>query len=477
MTCWWRNKYAGKGAVCVVMRGADLLIEVRVSSLGLCLATQILGDSEAVEFIPLSWAQRFPALQSGDVDVIIKLTEWTMSRDLELNLQYSRPYFLGGTQFATKRALGITSATELEGATICGEAGTSTVRHAVQGITSGFNFLERGTGWDMGFAFLPVSISDPYWYTLLMGFMNTVIVGYVAMIFATVLGVGLAGMRISGNPVLNMVALVYVDLIRNIPPILQVLAWYAAFSAFPGPRQAIQLGDSVSLSARGIYLPALNVTGFAVAAIAATVVIAAGALLWIGMSKRFMFTDKARKAKLFGGVVLCAFALICVLCFAFRIPDTDLWSIPALEGFNFRGGMSLTPELMTILMATMVYGSAYVAEIVRGGFLSVDQGKVEAGRALGLSGWMIFTKIRLPITVQNILPMMTNLYVWLIKATTLGIAVGFSDMFAVTISSINQSGQTIEFILISAASFWILNNGLVWLLNGVGARMLRRQKR
>lgn len=98
-------------------------------------AAMLLGSSEAVEFVPLSWAQRFPALQSGDIDVIIKLTEWTMSRDLELNLQYSRPYFLGGTQFAAKRALGIGSAEELEGATICGEAGTSTVRHAA-------NYLE-----------------------------------------------------------------------------------------------------------------------------------------------------------------------------------------------------------------------------------------------------------------------------------------------------------------------------------------------
>lgn len=99
------------------------------------MAAMILGDKDAVEFVPLSWAQRFPALQSGDIDVIIKLTEWTMTRDLELNLQYSRPYFLGGTQFAAKTALGITSAKELDGATICGEAGTSTVRHAA-------NYLE-----------------------------------------------------------------------------------------------------------------------------------------------------------------------------------------------------------------------------------------------------------------------------------------------------------------------------------------------
>lgn len=108
-------------------------------------AAMVLGDRDAVEFIPLSWAQRYPSLQSGDVDILTKLSEWTMTRDTELNLQFSRPYFLGGTQFAAKRALGITSATELEGATICGEAGTSTVRHAanyLEGLGFEYNLVQ-----------------------------------------------------------------------------------------------------------------------------------------------------------------------------------------------------------------------------------------------------------------------------------------------------------------------------------------------
>lgn len=348
---------------------------------------------------------------------------------------------------------------------------------SAQGITSGFGFLERGTGWDMGFTFLPTSISDPYWWTLLMGLLNTVIVGYVAMALATVLGVVLAAMRISGNAVLDAVALVYVDIIRNVPPILQVLAWYAAFSAFPSPRQAIQFGEGVYLSARGIYVPALNITGPATALVVLIVLVATCFLIWIGLGKRFMFDSFQRKAKLAGSVFGTALVAIVVICAASRIPDTPLLSVPELRGFNFRGGMSMPPELSAILFATMFYGSAYIAEIVRGGFLSVEPGKVEAGRALGMSGWMIFSRIQLPITVQNIMPMMTNLYVWLIKATTLGVAVGFSDLFAVTVSSINQSGQTIEFILILAAAFWILNNGLVWVMNRIGSRMRQKQAR
>lgn len=343
-----------------------------------------------------------------------------------------------------------------------------------QGITSGFGFLERGTGWDMGFAFLQVSISDPYWWTLLMGLINTVVVGYIAMALATFLGVGLAAMRISGNAVLDTVALVYVDIVRNIPPILQVLAWYALFSAFPAPRQAIQIGDGIFLSARGIFLPALNVGGPAIAIAAALVVLAIAAFLWIGMANRFMFTSVKRKSALMAWVLVGTLAALALLLSLSRIADTPLVSVPELRGFNFRGGMSVPPELSTILVATMVYGSAYIAEIVRGGFLSVERGKIEAGRALGMGGWMIFSRIQLPITIRNILPMMTNLYVWLIKATTLGIAVGFSDLFAVTVSSINQSGQTIEFILILATAFWALNSGLVWIMNGFNKRLQRK---
>lgn len=354
-----------------------------------------------------------------------------------------------------------------------------TARHNLeaQGITSGFGFLERSTGWDMGFSFMPISISDPYWWALLQGLTNTFVVGYAAMAFATFIGVGLAAMRISQNVVLYRVSGVYIDLIRNIPPILQVLAWYAVFSSFPAPRQALQLGDSVFLSARGLYLPTLNVSGAAMTSVVLLAVVAAAVMIWIGFSSRFRFETAGRKALRSLVVVVVAVMVATLILSMSRLPDTPLWSIPELKGFNFRGGMSAPPELITIFVATMVYGSAYIAEIVRGGFLSVERGKIEAGKALGLSGWLIFSRIQLPITIKNILPMMTNLYVWLIKATTLGVAVGFSDLFAVTVSSINQSGQTIEFILILAAAFWILNSSLVWIMNGINTRLQRRERR
>lgn len=340
-----------------------------------------------------------------------------------------------------------------------------------QGITSGFGFLERSTGWDPGFTLLEFSIRDPYWWTMLIGLTNTVVVGYIAMALATFLGVFLAVMRISNNPVLSRVALVYIDIIRNVPPILQVLAWYALFSHFPAPRQALQFGDHVFLSGRGLYIPTLNIGDLGLAIIAIITVVVIGLIIWISFAQRFFFTTVKRKLTMVAYSMVTGIVLIALTIFGFMPEDTPLVSNPVLKGFNFQGGLEIAPEFTTILVATMVYGSAYVAEIVRGGFLSVDRGKIEAGRALGLSPWVVFTRIQLPLTVQNIMPMMTNLYVWLIKATTLGIAVGFADMFAVTVSSINQSGQTLEFILLLAVAFWVLNGLVVFIMNRLNDRM------
>lgn len=343
-----------------------------------------------------------------------------------------------------------------------------------QGITSGFGFLERGTGWDLGFSFLPFQISDPYWWTLTLGMLNTVIVGYLAITLATFLGVGLASMRVSGNPVLNRVALAYVELIRNVPPILQVLAWYALFTSFPAPREALHLGEVVFLSARGVFLPALHISGPGLAASALIVIFTVAALLWVGLFHRFSYVPFTKKLGLDGCIVAIAAILALGVIAATRISDSTLMTFPTLNGFNFSGGTQIPPELITILVSTMVYGSAYIAEVVRGGFLSVDPGKIEAGRALGMSNWLIFSRIQLPLTVRNILPMMTNQYVWLIKATTLGIAVGFGDLFMVVVSSINQSGQTMELILILACAFWLLNGTLVWIMNGINNKLQRR---
>ncbi|UYV38079.1 ABC transporter permease subunit [Rhodobacteraceae bacterium D3-12] len=346
-----------------------------------------------------------------------------------------------------------------------------------QGITSGFYFLERQIGWDMGFAFMPTAISDPYWYALLLALMNTVVIGYAAIALATILGVGVAAMRISGSSVLNTIAVGYIELIRNVPPLVQILAWYAVFTAFPPPRQALEFLGGVLLTARGLHVPAPNVSGMAIVLSCLVALICIAGLLWIALGKRFMFHQSLQKLKISAIVMAGSLVLICAIMAVLRLPDTPLISYPALKGFNISGGITMPPELTTILVGVTVFGSAFAAEIIRGGFLSVDTSKLEAGKALGMTGWSIFMKIRLPIAIRNIIPMMTNLYVWLIKATALGVAVGFADLFNVVVSAIVQSGHVIEFVIILAGAFWAVNAGFTILMNRFDRRLHAKEAR
>ena len=154
-----------------------------------------------------------------------------------------------------------------------------------------------------------------------------------------------------------------------------------------------------------------------------------------------------------------------------RTPDAPLVSLPSLQGLRFVGGFAIKPEFFALVVAIAVFGGAYVAEIVRGGLLSVDRGRIEAARALGLSGFQVNRFVRLPLAVRAILPALSNQYIWLMKATTLGIAIGFPDYFMVVSTSINQSGQTIELLALLMGGFLLINYVMGASLNAINARI------
>lgn len=150
-----------------------------------------------------------------------------------------------------------------------------------------------------------------------------------------------------------------------------------------------------------------------------------------------------------------------------RLPATPLLSLPAQKGLNIRGGLRIQPELYALAFAIAIYGGAYIGEIVRGGFKSVGRGQTEAARALGLTPWQVFSRVRLPLAVRAMLPILINQYVWLIKATTLGITIGFADFFMVIAGSITHSGHTLEFIGILMAGFLVISFTLAAALNRI----------
>ena len=352
----------------------------------------------------------------------------------------------------------------LVAALIAGMVMTARHRIAEGKLASGFDFLFRATGWDIGFSVIPFNSLDPYWKAFLAGALNTLVLGVTALFLATVIGVVVGGMRTSRNGLLNLVGSVYVGLFRNVPMMLQLLLWYKLLGALPNPRNAAQVGDWLFLSNRGIYLAGLNVASWAALALLVLVAAALAGSFWLLVSRRIEAAFRGRLVRV--ALLLVALSLLAALVFHLgRVAGEPALTFPEPRGLNIRGGLRLSPELLACLVALAIYGGAYIAEIVRSGFNAVDRGVVEAAKALGLSNLATMTLVRLPLMLRAALPTLINQYVWLMKATTIGIAVGFADLFMVVSSSINQSGQAFEIIAIFMVTFLTINYAISLVLN------------
>lgn len=333
-----------------------------------------------------------------------------------------------------------------------------------QGITSGFGFLQRTTGWDIPFSLLDYSIRDQYWRVLLIGFLNTLYIGLFSLVFATIFGTLIGIARISKNPLLRLISTIYVEIFRNIPLILQAFFWYAIATHLPPPRRALELWDIAFLSSRGVFVPSLNVsTAVVVAFVACAVLIVAIAVLF---QSRARAVGRGLGAGTWLALVAGSITLAAIVAIVLgREANAPLFVVPVLKGLRFDGGLRMIPEFSALATSIIVFGSAYIAEIVRGGFNAVHRGQLECARALGLRPWMVMLNVHIPLALRAIVPPLGNMYVWLMKATTLGIAIGFSDLFMIVSTSINQSGQTIELLLLMMAGFFVINYSIASLMN------------
>ncbi|MCR9254679.1 MAG: ABC transporter permease subunit [Alphaproteobacteria bacterium] len=332
-----------------------------------------------------------------------------------------------------------------------------------QGMATGFGFLERSTGWPMAFSMIETSSRSTYAQVLWAGLLNTLLVGVLTLVFATLLGLVVAFLRVSTNLLARFAGTTFVEIFRNVPAILQVVFWYAVLTHTPRPRDAYTLGEVAFLSNRGLVLPAPVFSGTDLLTILAALLAAFGVL---AAGRKLNLTRRGRIL-----VVATVIALAVVLWLTGRVPDAPLVSVPELAGLRFVGGMTLSPEFLGLLVGLSLFGAAYVGEIIRGGLLSVEKGKLEAGAALGLSPWQVNRLIRIPLACRAMLPSLANQYIWLMKATTLGLVIGFSDFFAIVSTSINQSGQTLELIGILMAGFLLLNYALGTSMNLVNRRL------
>jgi general L-amino acid transport system permease protein len=325
-----------------------------------------------------------------------------------------------------------------------------------QHITSGFGFLKNTAGFDVSQSLISYSGSDPYTRVFLVGLLNTLLVSVIGILFATIIGFLVALGRLSPNWLLSRVSGGYVELVRNLPPLFQILFWYlAVLAVLPAPRQSIALFGSFFLNNRGLIVPRpIADPGLGPFALAAVVAIAA-ALLLQRDARRQLF-DKGRVITIWPYVVgaLIGLPLLAVLVFG---PPLS-FEVPQLKGFNFAGGSRVIPEFVALTLALSTYTAAFIAEIVRAGIQSVHKGQMEAGASLGLSRGTTLRLIVVPQAMRVILPPLTNQYLNLTKNSSLAVAIGYPDLVSVFAgTTLSQTGQAIEIIAITMGVYLVIS--------------------
>uniref|UniRef100_Q07N17 Polar amino acid ABC transporter, inner membrane subunit n=1 Tax=Rhodopseudomonas palustris (strain BisA53) TaxID=316055 RepID=Q07N17_RHOP5 len=343
---------------------------------------------------------------------------------------------------------------------------------ANQRIASGFGFMSQTAGFGVSQALIPYSESDSYTRVFLVGLVNTLVVSAIGIFFATILGFIVALCRLSPNWLLARIGGGYVELVRNLPLLFQILFWYlAVLGTLPSPRQSVSLFDAFFLSNRGIVVPKpVGEAGLDAFLIAVAIAIAAAIALPAFARRRLYQTGKPLKVwpavlGLLIGLPLLA-SLIAGQPFSFEIP--------ALKGFNFVGGGRMPPEFVALTLALSTYTAAFIAEIVRAGIQSVHKGQMEAGASLGLSRGATLRLIVIPQALRVILPPLTNQYLNLTKNSSLAVAIGYPDLFSVFAgTTLSQTGQAIEIIAVTMSVYLAISLVTSALMSFYGWRLGR----
>ncbi len=289
-----------------------------------------------------------------------------------------------------------------------------------RGIQSGFDFLWANAGFDIGESMIPFDSSEPYWRAFGVGLLNTLRVSVVGIVFCTILGTLIGVGRVSANALARGLGYGYTELFRNVPVLLQLLIWYVLLVEFmPDSQSPLHFNDWFYLSKNG---------------------------------------------------------------FSFPIPVWDptahglVWDVPIWLDGEINEGVSLTPEFLAITLGLSFYTSAFVAEVVRAGIVSVPRGQLEAARSIGLSNWQTTRQVLLPQAMRVIIPPLTNQYLNLTKNSSLAVAIGYPDLVSISNTALNQTGRAVECIALIMVVYLCLSLGTSALMNAFNQRMAIRER-
>lgn len=336
-----------------------------------------------------------------------------------------------------------------------------------------FAFLRQPAGFPISESPIPFDPSRTYGYAFLVGILNTLRVAGIGIVLATILGIILGICRLSNNWLLRNIATVYVEIVRNVPLLLQLLFWFAMTQAFPRVQEAISVGGLLFLHNRGVTIawPRAN-ADFGAWTPWLWAGLLAGAGFYIARRVQFARRDRPGVALpwallIAGGIALLGFVVTRIV--AGQWPVT--LEIPELRRFGFSGGITLTTNFAALLFGLVIYTATFIGEIVRSGIQAVNKGQREAARALGLTNAQTLRLVIFPQALRIIIPPLTSQYLNLTKNSSLAVAIGFPDLFAVAGTTLNQTGQAVPVILMVMASYLSISLLTSLLMNWYNKRM------
>lgn len=344
-----------------------------------------------------------------------------------------------------------------------------------RGITTGFDFLSNPAGFEILMSLIPYSAASSYGETFVVGLLNTILVSFLGIIIATVLGFVMGVARLSNNWLIAKIASVYVETMRNIPLLLQIFFWYfAVLQPLPSPRKSLEFAEAFFVNNRGLYMPGpVGGDGFGAVIIAFFIGIIATVVLAKWAKKRQEATGQ--QFPVFYSALGLILGLPLVLFMVLGAPLT--WEMPALKGFNFKGGVRVIPELIALLLALSTYTAAFIAEIVRSGIQAVPHGQSEAAASLGVKRSVALRLIIIPQAMRVIIPPLTSQYLNLAKNSSLATAIGYPDVVNVFMgTTLNQTGQAVEIVAMTMAVYLTVSLVISVLMNWYNRSMSLKER-
>jgi general L-amino acid transport system permease protein len=343
-----------------------------------------------------------------------------------------------------------------------------------QKIASGFGFLSREAGFAISESLIAYSPASSYAEAILTGLLNTLWISAFGIVLATILGTVIGIARLSKNWLIAKICAVYVEMVRNVPLLLQLFLWYAIITvSLPGPRQAYNPLPGFFLSNRGLKFPIpIGDPAYWVA----LVCLVAGVIGAV-VVHRWAKARQARTGQPFPSIWTGVGLIVGLPILGWLIGGAPTaLDVPALKGFNFAGGGNVSPEFMALLTGIVIYTAGFIAEIVRSGILAVPHGQTEAALAVGLRPGQVTRLVTLPQALRVIVPPMTSQYLNICKDSSLAVAVGYPDLVSVANTSINQTGQAIEGIGIIMMVYLSISLSISAFMNWYNKRIALKER-